>query len=267
MNKKIIYCYSGTGNGIAAAKAISKSLENAKIISMCNDPAMVSSADADVIGFIFPVYYWNIPDHVRNFVKSVEINANAYIFAIASCGGISGNSLNDIQQLLSEKGAKLSYSCVHLNVANYIVAYNRFPNPKKQVPKAEGTLVSITTEIRNHICNQPPKSNPIKLLQRLIIPAFTRDFSQIDKGYHVSDQCVSCGICSKVCPANNIRFVNGNPVFQHRCEHCMACIQYCPQKAINYKNRTQKRERYHHPSISASEMATFNSQNISTIDN
>lgn len=35
----------------------------------------------------------------------------------------------------------------------------------------------------------------------------------------------------------------------------MACIQYCPNKALNYKNVTQKRKRYHHPEITAKELS------------
>ncbi|MCF2702640.1 4Fe-4S binding protein [Enterocloster clostridioformis] len=57
-----------------------------------------------------------------------------------------------------------------------------------------------------------------------------------------------------ICPAKNIEIINGFPSFQHRCQQCMACIQLCPQNAINYKNKTQKRQRYHNPNISIQDL-------------
>ncbi|MDR3121471.1 MAG: flavodoxin, partial [Clostridiales bacterium] len=38
------------------------------------------------------------------------------------------------------------------------------------------------------------------------------------------------------------------------CEQCMACIQFCPKRAINYRDKTQKRKRYHHPDITAQDL-------------
>ena len=41
-----------------------------------------------------------------------------------------------------------------------------------------------------------------------------------------------CGICAKVCPADNIE-VGDEVVFLDRCEACYACIQNCPQGALH----------------------------------
>lgn len=53
----------------------------------------------------------------------------------------------------------------------------------------------------------------------------------------------------------NIKIKDHKVEFLHKCEQCMACIQYCPNKALNYKNVTQKRKRYHHPEITAKELS------------
>jgi Pyruvate/2-oxoacid:ferredoxin oxidoreductase delta subunit len=34
----------------------------------------------------------------------------------------------------------------------------------------------------------------------------------------------------------------------------MACIQWCPQEAIQHKNKTSKRKRYHNPEVSLQEI-------------
>jgi MinD superfamily P-loop ATPase len=79
-----------------------------------------------------------------------------------------------------------------------------------------------------------------------------------DKNYNINNNCIGCKICKEVCPVNNIEMINNKPEFQHHCEQCMACIQYCPQKAINYKEITQKRRRYTNPEINYKELAERN---------
>ena len=48
-----IYCFSATGNSLAAAKEIAKNID-AQVLPM-NDASCIPT-DASVIGFVFPVY-------------------------------------------------------------------------------------------------------------------------------------------------------------------------------------------------------------------
>jgi formate hydrogenlyase subunit 6/NADH:ubiquinone oxidoreductase subunit I len=87
----------------------------------------------------------------------------------------------------------------------------------------------------------------------------------MDRFYSISDDCIKCGICEKVCPVGNIGLDDaGRPYFSHHCEQCMACIQFCPKKAINYKDRTQNRRRYTHPGIKYTDLAALNGRADST---
>jgi MinD superfamily P-loop ATPase len=82
-------------------------------------------------------------------------------------------------------------------------------------------------------------------------------FAERAGSYTVNDDCVSCGICVSVCPAENIALVNGKPVFGAHCEACLACIQHCPKRALNDGDKTQTRRRYMHPDIGSKTIASY----------
>lgn len=53
------------------------------------------------------------------------------------------------------------------------------------------------------------------------------------KGYRITEKCIGCGKCQKVCPQNCIDFENERAsIRQQNCLHCGACFENCPVKAI-----------------------------------
>ena len=71
-------------------------------------------------------------------------------------------------------------------------------------------------------------------------------FVHADK-FYVTDACISCGKCVKVCPLGNIRLENGRPVWGKNCTHCMACICRCPREAVEYGKHSRGLLRYVFP--------------------
>ena len=69
--------------------------------------------------------------------------------------------------------------------------------------------------------------------------------------YTVNDDCVHCGICAKVCPANNITVTEDGVSFSDHCEVCYACLHNCPQHAIHLpKEAGTKQFRNEHVTLS-----------------
>ncbi|NBG89176.1 DUF362 domain-containing protein [Isachenkonia alkalipeptolytica] len=56
------------------------------------------------------------------------------------------------------------------------------------------------------------------------------------------EQCISCGDCAKVCPAQVIRMKNKKPYADLRnCIRCFCCQELCPVKAVHVKHSLLKR--------------------------
>lgn len=270
---KVIYYFSGTGNSYRAAVRIAEELHDTEVISMRCNPLDVSAASAHVIGFVFPVYHWTICEAIQDFVSALEVNPNAYIFAISTPSFINGFAFEKLDEILKRKGAKLHYAKRIFSVANLCLVYPPFPSPKLRVPSTERSLTKVARMIQNKATNIYPKAGVLtRMIYPKMMPKYRDIQAEVDKGFSVSSDCISCGICSKVCPKRNIKMEDAIPIFLHNCSCCMACVSFCPKKAIKYhlpqeqlkKINTpfmrmmklpDKRKRYHHPFVTANDLA------------
>lgn len=248
--KKVIYYFSGTGNSMRAASRIAAALTDTEIVSMRCDPSAVPAADAGVIGFVFPVYHWTMPETAIRFVRSLSVNPGAYIFAVATPGFIVGHSFEVLEEVLREKGASLSYGKTLYSVANLVVAYPPMPSPKRRVPHAEKKLAGISAEIAGRKARSYPRAFVLtRMLYPHVMPKYISILHEADRGFVISDKCISCGTCARVCPCKNIVMENGRPSFLHQCNFCMACVAYCPKGAFDYVVSPEMREKYDYPIV------------------
>ncbi len=233
---KRIYYFTGTGNSMRAARVIAKALGDTEIVSMRMDPKDVPATDCDVIGFIYPVYHWTMPAPAVSFVEQLEINPDAYIFVVAMPSFICGIACERLAQILENKGAVINYGDLVNSVANYAIVYPPFPSPKLRVPKTEKKLKRIAEEIASGKEKAYPRASSfIKRRRDKVMVPYLELQKYADNPFTISKDCVSCGICSKVCPCDNIQLIEGRPAFQHHCANCMACVVSCPKRAIGYE--------------------------------
>lgn len=65
---------------------------------------------------------------------------------------------------------------------------------------------------------------------------FTLEKGQIrEKGFEITDDCVQCGICKKVCPQQCIEEGEPYQIKQAHCLHCGLCFEECPVEVIERK--------------------------------
>lgn len=60
----------------------------------------------------------------------------------------------------------------------------------------------------------------------------TDKFIGNDKGYKITNACIKCGVCQKICPQQCIEFKTQYYINQNNCLHCGLCKERCPINAI-----------------------------------
>lgn len=271
LDKRIIYYFSGTGNSLRAAMKIAEAIGGAELVSVRCGPERVSAGDAAVVGLVCPVYEWDMPGAVRDFVKRLKVNPNAYVFMVATYIAIHGRCFETMERLLAEKGAHLHYGSALRCVASQCTAYPPFPPEKIMLPRMEKGVQRIGRDIAARKRKAYPRMSPVtrRLYPKLMAPYMEVE-REYDKGFYTDERCVGCAACAKVCPTRNIAMEGGRPVWNHRCHGCMACVAYCPAKAIQFKTPPayerlgtmiskrlclpETRKRYHHPLIQAADL-------------
>lgn len=254
MSKNVIFCFSGTGNCLDIAKNIAKELGDTDIISMRSKPAVIDVRDAERVGFVFPCYAGGLPGHVEEFVKRITVGETAYKFGVVSCAGYPGIGLGVIDRIMS-----LHYAAVisHQSACIWLMPHTLMIPPmdadKAQI-RSEQLAAKIGKDVKNKLRSdrKPGGINPINSAESA---AWKLLCAQKASQLRVTEDCIGCGQCEKLCPAGNIHMIDGRPVFGvANCVGCLGCLQFCPQQAIHMGGATRTRERYHNPKITPAEL-------------
>lgn len=252
MHENVIFCYSGTGNCLDLAKNIAQGLGGADIVMMRSAPAVTDVREAKRVGFVFPCYGGSAPEDVLRHAKLLQISPEAYTFAVSQSAVYPGTGLsrlNDIVPLKYWRTATHHCSCIWL-----------FPHklmlPLLSVEKAQKRSEALAAEIAREVLSgkQSPKKPPRNVLNVAENKVWPLISGAKVQGFKVSDACVACGQCVRLCPRKNIQLINGKVIIGNNCAQCLGCLQYCPQSAISIGKITDKREHYHNPNVAAAEL-------------
>ncbi len=257
-----LYYFSGTGNSLKAAYDLAAQLGDAKVVSLAK--AMQGNIDtsADRIGIVFPVYMWGLPLIVAEFVNAMPVNKGAYIFAVATYGGMPCGTLVQLADSLKARGMELASGFGVQMPGNYTPLYGAIAEKKqlKMFQKWNKRIAEIAGIVREGK-KRPPEKNFFLLnwlFSGILYKKMSPQIPEMDKGFWADDKCIGCGTCAKICPVQNISLEQAaekkKPAWHGKCEQCLACLQWCPQEAIQVGNKTAGRKRYHHPGITLKDM-------------
>ena len=251
-----MYVYTGTGNSLWIARQLALELKEATVAFMPH-LSRDFKVEADQVGIIFPVHILGLPIHAIQFINHLQVKPETYFFALAVNAGQVAATLLQLQKLMSTCDLSLALGHSIVMPSNYIPwgGPGSIDTQQRLFTEAQEKVEAIAGPIlrgeRKKVDRGPLWQN---ILFSWIYKLPFQRVCKLDKNFWVDYKCNSCGICSKVCPAENIEMINEKPGWLHRCDQCLACIQWCPQEAIQYGEKTVKCLRYHHPEIILKDM-------------
>ena len=256
-----IYYFSGTGNSLSIARQLKNQInDQVNIIDIaCFNHQEQLEITADAIGFVFPVYFQTIPDIVKNFVQKIRFKTRPYTFAVATCNAGPGHCLFTLDKILSKIGLKLSSGFV-IDMPGNSLIINDYTNPievqKQRLLESKGRIEEISIYINKRSVLELEGSRNIKhYIIGSITGTFAKRIYKTPRKFKVTNKCIHCSICARICPVENIKLSSAkNPYWGRNCTQCLACFHWCPQKAIEIGNSTINKQRYTHPDISVDDM-------------
>ncbi len=211
-------------------------------------PVDVTSYDR--VGFVTPVYFFNMPRILRSFIDRLVAREGQEFFMVFTCGSTPDKACRRAVRFFRDRGLALTHSFSYRMPENYVALFS--PPKDSTIDRMLDSVPSYAKEVADALagpsCTRSKQVGALGLLSLFGDAAY--DIVRRTKGFHVDDGCTGCGLCEKVCPDGAIRIEDDGPVWVHdKCQHCMACINRCPVSVIQYKGRTQKRPRYVNPRV------------------
>jgi len=248
----MIFYFSGVGNSAWVARKLAEKLQD-KVLPIAEEIRTEMEYDLspdERVGFVFPVYGWEPPKIVMDFVRRMTLKqAPSFLYFVCTCGDDTGKTADVFMSALRAKGwsCHASYSVLmpdtYVCLPGFDIDGEEELKRKTQNAAARvdfmGDELSRRVVMDKHGCFE----GAFPKVKTYVLGGLFRAFLISPKPFHATDACVACGLCEKRCPVHNIK-VGEKPQWGDDCTMCLACYHACPQHAIHYGNRTKNKGQY-----------------------
>lgn len=273
--RTVLFFFSGTGNTWWVCSRLKEELEalgNSAEMYSIEDPALeeegfisgkVKRADRIIVGY--PVYGSDMPDNIRNLIRTLPVVSDGKKFgAFCTQAAFSGDGSVFLKKDIQNKGYNFSHAFRINMTTNFNVAVVPFlffkPAGGKKLEKIKAKASTKIKRMAEKIDKGREYLEGRRIYQTL--PGsiqrslFRRSRQKLTGLFKFDrDRCVKCRLCAETCPTGNIIFDPEKTELKRgeKCILCFRCYNFCPSLAINYGSSVRgslKCKRYKGPAES-----------------
>lgn len=246
----MIFYFSATGNSQYVAEKLASALGSRVIsigVALRDGRFDYDISGDDCLGFVLPTFADTLPGPAARFIEKLQLKGlgGQYVFGVFTCGASTGEEGAALGYALSQKGIGYNGSFDIVMPDNFIL-WSSLPSDERINAKLDAADKSIAAVIKavssreNGKMPARPVSRPFMPMEKISSAAGTSKF-------YATDECISCGLCERLCPMSCIKIEEVKPEWEGECSMCLACLHRCPKGAIEYDKQTLGKRRYHNP--------------------
>jgi len=259
----LLYVLSGTGNTFRVARWIESLFEqngiktDLKFIENADLPEDFKHADRQLTTLMFPTHGFMPPWSMIKFLFKMPRQKKAMALSIATRGAIWIGPL----KIPGAAGFANFFTALVLLFKGYdirgffsldMAANMNNLHPSLTLPAVNGICKKAKRKIEFCMSRVMAGKRLLFTLNNLyegivtclifwLIPIFPILYlifakASMAKIMFANNNCVSCGMCAKICPNQAIEmksfFGKKRPFWTYHCENCMRCMGYCRKKAV-----------------------------------
>jgi heterodisulfide reductase subunit A-like polyferredoxin len=253
----MLFYFTATGNCLYVAKKL-----NPNPISI---PQALRGDDlgyeAETIGIVCPIYAGDAPGIVIDFMRKAKFKTD-YFYMVMTYGNDHTDAAECTERIGKEFGLRIDYINTIKMVDNYLPVFDM--NEQMAIDKKVDKQISVIAEETATKTHKILESTEQGRQLHAMVASMFRGNPSINNGESIviKENCVGCGICSKVCPIGNVYIENSTAKRRNTaCDlFCLACVHCCPQNAVGLRMERNPNARYRHKEISLHEIIAANNQ-------
>jgi len=247
--------FSGTGNTEYAVSRFCSHFKEVAVFSIEDEDAGSQyPKDFDAVLIAYPIYGSDMPRLIKEFLKAHKTffeskNIITLVTQLAFSG--DGGALA-VRYLKRQKVKSRHLASIHLNMPNnvsdmFFLKVKNGDENKSRITKANKKIDKCTASI---IAGKKVRNGRLFFFSRFAGLFGQRMIFRFVEGRMAKrlkidlQKCNLCGLCVKICPADNITYDAAVPKAHKKCALCYRCINQCAQKAISLFSKRKPKKQF-----------------------